>query len=89
MEEQHAFEKDMDQDPFTADALDGLESIPPTRYPAILQEIHQKTRLQLQKKQKKKQALSLHFWIYFSLVLLLLLLLVAYWVVRQAMAVSV
>ena len=85
-EEQHAFEKQMNDDEFMNDAVEGLQSIDnKNNLGSIIQQMNADLKKQLEKKKKRKQKRKLaeHPWIYFSVVLLLLLIIITYLVIKK------
>ena len=84
--EQHAFEKQMNDDEFMNDAVEGLQSVEnKNNIPGLVEQLNAGLKKQLEKKKKRKQKRKLteQPWIYFSIVLLLLLIMVAYLVIKQ------
>jgi hypothetical protein len=84
--EQHSFEKQMNDDEFMNDAVEGLQSLEnKNNIAGLVQQMNADLKKQLEKKKKRKQKrkLSEQPWIYFSIVLLLLLMIVAYLVIKK------
>lgn len=85
-EEQHAFEKQMNEDEFMNDAVEGLQSIENKNNLSLLvQELNTNLKKQLDKKKKRKEKRKYKQqpWIYYSIILILLLILVAWLVIRK------
>jgi hypothetical protein len=84
--EQYAFEKQMNDDEFMNDAVEGLQSLDnKNKIAALVQQMNADLKKQLEKKKKRKQKRKLteEPWIYFSIVLLLLLIMAAYLVIKK------
>jgi len=84
--DQHAFEKQMNDDEFMNDAIEGLQSLEnKNNISAIVQQMNADLKKQLDKKKKRKQKRKLNEqpWTYYSIVLLLLLILIAYIVIKK------
>ena len=84
--EQHSFEKQMNDDEFMNDAVEGLQSLDnKTNIASLVQQMNADLKKQLDKKKKRKEKRKLveQPWIYFSIVLLLLLCVIAYVVIKK------
>lgn len=84
--EQHAFEKQMNDDEFMNDAVEGLQSIKDkNKIQDLVQQMDAGLKKQLKKRKDRKQKrILIHQpWIYYSIVLILLLLMIAYLVIKK------
>lgn len=84
--EQHDFEKNINEDDFMLDAVEGLEGLKSNiELPYIVQELNKglKQQIDQKKKRKDKRKIKEQPWIYFSILLILLLAVVAYLVIRR------
>lgn len=83
--EQHAFERSMEDDPFLADAVEGLQSLPQNNISNIVQQLNSDLKKQVQKKKSRrnKRKLQEQPWLYFTIILLLILIVVAYLVISR------
>lgn len=85
-EEQHAFEKQMNEDDFMNDAVEGLQSLEnKNNIPLVVQQLNADLKKQLDKKKRRKEKRKLKEqpWLYFSVVLILLLILVTWLVIKK------
>ena len=86
-EEQHAFEKQMNDDAFMNDAVEGLQALEnKNKIAGLMEQMNADLKKQLDKKKKRKQKRKLADqpgWVYFSIVLVLLLIIVAYIIVKK------
>ena len=84
--EQHAFEKQMNDDEFMYDAVEGLEALEnKNKITDLVQQMNADLKKQLSKKKKRKEKRKLteNPWIYYSIVLVLLLIIIAYLVIKK------
>ncbi|MEO6489365.1 MAG: hypothetical protein ABIO04_05430 [Ferruginibacter sp.] len=84
--ERHAFEKQMNDDDFVNDAVEGLQSVENKhKLEDVVQQLNSDLKKQIEKKKKRKEKRKLenHPWIYYTIILLLLLLVVAYVVIKK------
>ena len=82
--EQHELEKQLNDDPFMSDAMDGLAELhPKTDVSAMVQELNSGLNRQLRKKKKTKNFFKQDTSLYYSIALILLLIVVGYVVVRM------
>jgi len=82
--EQHELEKQLNDDPFMSDAMDGLAELhPKTDVSAMVQELNSGLNRQLRKKKKTNNFIRQDATIYYSIALILLLIVVGYVVVRM------
>jgi hypothetical protein len=84
--EQHSFEKQMNDDEFMNDAVEGLEAVDnKNNIAGLVQQMNADLKKQLDKKKKRKDKRRLveQPWIYFSVVLLLLLIVITYLVIKK------
>jgi len=85
-EEQHAFEKQMNEDDFMNDAVEGLQSLEnKNNIDLVVQQLNADLKKQLDKKKRRKEKRKLKEqpWLYFSVVLILLLILVTWLVIKK------
>ena len=85
-EARHELEKQMNDDPFVNDAVEGLEQMKNKKDLLLLvQELNANLKKQTDKKKKRKErrALKEYPWIYFTLIFLLLLLVIAFIVIMK------
>lgn len=82
--EQHELEKQMNDDAFMSDAIEGLEHIQNKAViPAHIQQLNAGLKKQLSKKKKFRKPLPSQFWIYVSIILLLILTVIAFVVIKK------
>ena len=84
--EQHAFEKQLNDDEFMNDAVEGLQALPNQHtITDLVQQLNADLKKQLEKKKKRKQKRKIaeQPWVYYSIVLLLLLIVIAYLVIKK------
>lgn len=85
-EEQHAFEKQMNDDDFMNDAIEGLQSLEnKNNIPLVVQQLNTDLKKQLEKKKKRKEKRKLKEqpWLYFSVILILLLIIITWLVIKK------
>ncbi len=85
-EEQHLVERQMNDDAFMSDAMDGLEQIKnPDKVNMAVSQLNAGLKKQLEntKKKRHKSNFTQDSWIYYAIVLLLLLVVVGYVVIRR------
>src|SRR6187549_3500380 len=83
-EARHAFEKQMAEDEFVNDAVEGLEQISKKKdIPGLTKQLNTglKKQLEANKKRRSLRSKIKNDWIYFALVLLLVLIIVSYLVI--------
>ena len=82
---QHEFEKQMNDDAFVNDAIEGLQQMDTKNILLLIQELNDNLKKQVEKKKKRKQKRKLqeYPWIYFTLILLLLLIIISFIVIRN------
>ncbi|MBC7536820.1 MAG: hypothetical protein H7258_14105 [Ferruginibacter sp.] len=83
---QHEFEKQMNDDEFMNDAVEGLEQLENKKnIPAYIQQLNAglKKQLETKKKRKEKRKLPPQYWTWFTIILLLILVVVAWVIIRQ------
>lgn len=84
--EQHDFEKQMNDDEFMNDAVEGLQSIKDkNKIRDLVQQMDAGLKKQLKKRKDRKQKRDFtnQPWIYFSIILILLLIMIAYLVIKK------
>lgn len=84
-QEIHAFEKQMNDDEFMNDAVEGLQSLQnKNEIPFYIQQLNADLKKQIDKKKKrKKRKLEQQPWAYISIILLLILIIAAYLVIKK------
>ena len=85
-EEQHAFEKQMNEDDFMNDAVEGLQSLEnKNNIDLVVQQLNADLKKQLDKKKRRKEKRKLKEqpWVYFSVVLILLLIIITWLVMKR------
>ncbi len=83
---QHDIEKEMNDDPFINDAMEGLEQVQDKKnLPFLVQELNHQLSQQLdsRNKRRKQKPFTQQPGIYFTIALLLLLFVLAYVVIRK------
>ena len=86
--EAHEVEKQMADDEFMNDAVEGLEKFNNKKdLPLYVDQLNRNMRRQLEKRKKHKEKLKLKDqpWIYFTIVLLLVLIIICYLLVKKYM----
>lgn len=84
--EQHELEKQMNDDEFMNDAVEGLQEINnKAAIPGYIQQLNADLKKQINKKKKRKdkRKIASQYWTYISIVLLLLLIIIAYLVIKK------
>lgn len=84
--EQHDLEKQMNDDEFMNDAVEGLEQVENKQsIPGYIKQLNTDLRKQLDKKKVKryKRKIPNQYWAYISIILLLLLIVVAYLIIKK------
>jgi len=84
-EEQHAIERQLNDDPFMSDAVDGLQDLGNTQLPILVRQLNDGLRKELAKKKnrRKKRNLPQQAWVYFTVILLLVLVVTAYIIIKK------
>ncbi|MEO6668236.1 MAG: hypothetical protein ABIN36_02095 [Ferruginibacter sp.] len=83
--EQHELEKQMNDDEFMNDAVEGLQQLPnKSAIPGYVEQINAELKKQLDKKKKRKEKRKIpnQYWTYISVILLLLLIVIAYVILK-------
>lgn len=86
-EEKHAFEKQMNDDEFVNDAVEGLQSMPnKAALEQLVSQMNKDLSRQISKKKKRKQkrALPDQPWLYYTIITLLLLVVIAYIIIKKS-----
>ena len=84
--EQHEFEKQMNNDDFMNDAVEGLQQLENKNViPAYVQQLNNDLRKQLDKKKKRREKRKIpgQYWTYISIILLIILIVVAYLILTK------
>ncbi|RYY46763.1 MAG: hypothetical protein EOO06_13810 [Chitinophagaceae bacterium] len=84
-EEQHDLEKQLNDDPFASDAMEGLSEMEaPDRISLMVYQLNKNLKLQLEKKKKrKKKAITETPWLYYSFLFLLIVAVIGYLVIKK------
>ncbi len=85
-EERHNLEKQMNDDAFINDAVEGLEDVKnKENIPRLINDLQAGLKKQLDKKKKRKEKRKLreHSWIYYTIIILLILIITAYIVIKK------
>ncbi len=82
----HEFEKNMNEDPFMADAVEGLEKVKDKEQLNVL--VHQMNteltkHVKSKKLKKEKRNFKLDQWMYFAVIIILILTVVAFIVIKK------
>lgn len=85
--DKHAFEKEMSDNDFVNDAIEGLQNSDTKDIQSTVEQLNAVLKKQLSKKKKRleKRRLKEYPWIYISIILILILCIVAYIVIRKSM----
>ena len=84
--EQHELEKQLNDDEFMNDAMEGLQQLENKKdIPAYVQQLNTDLKKQLNKKKKRKDKRKIagQYWTYITIVLLLILIVIAYLIVKR------
>lgn len=85
-EERHDLEKQMNDDAFMNDAVEGLEDVKnKENIPRLINDLQAGLKKQLdnKKKRKEKRKLREQSWIYYTIILLMILIITAYLVIKK------
>ena len=85
--DKHAFEKQMSDNYFVNDAIEGLQNSDTKNIQLTVEQLNAVLKKQLAKKKKRleKRRLKEYPWIYISIILILILCILAYIVIRKSM----
>ncbi|MEP7165932.1 MAG: hypothetical protein ABI741_14615 [Ferruginibacter sp.] len=84
--EQHDFEKQLNDDEFMNDAVEGLQALEnKNKIAELVQQMNTDLKKQLEKKKKRKEKRKIaeQPWVYYSIVLVLLLIIITYLVIKK------
>lgn len=83
--ESHQLESDMESDPFTAEAMEGLQQADKQNLPEVIDQLNITLRKEIKAKKRKKrnQIFSNQNWVYFAVILILILLIISYLVMKK------
>jgi ABC-type bacteriocin/lantibiotic exporter with double-glycine peptidase domain len=84
--EQHELEKQMNNDEFMNDAIEGLEQVKDKNtIPARVQQLNADLKKQLDKRKRKKEKRKIpsQYWTYIGIIVVLLLIIIGYLVVKR------
>lgn len=86
--EAHEVEKQMANDDFMNDAMEGLENFKDKNVLLLVQQLNEDLKKQTQKKKKKKEKRKLKEqpWLYFTIILILLLAIVGFVIIKKYLA---
>lgn len=85
-EEQHAIERQLNDDEFISDAHDGLQHLEQNnRVSLLVHQLNEGLRKELAKKKNKRKQKTIpqQPWVYFTVILLLILAVVAYIIIKK------
>lgn len=83
--ENHEMESKMENDPFTYEAIEGLQNIDNNKIPDVIDQLNIALRKEIKSKKRKKrnQILSNQNWVYFAVILILILIMISYLVMKK------
>jgi hypothetical protein len=83
--ESHQLESDMESDPFTSEAMEGLQQVDNQKIPEVIDQLNISLRKEIKAKKRKKrnQIFSNQNWVYFAVVLILILLIISYIIMKK------
>jgi hypothetical protein len=83
--ESHQLESDMETDPFTSDAMEGLQQVDNQKIPEVIDQLNISLRKEIKAKKRKKrnQIFKNQNWVYFAVILILILLMISYLVMKR------
>ena len=84
--EQHAFEKQLNDDEFMNDAVEGLQALEnKNKIADLVQQMNADLKKQLEKKKRRKEKRKIagQPWVFYSIVLVLILIVIAYLVIKK------
>lgn len=83
--ENHDLEREMENDPFTYEAVEGLQQIDNNKIPDVIDQLNIALRKEIKSKKRKKrnQIFSNQNWVYFAVILILILIMISYLVMKK------
>jgi hypothetical protein len=83
--ENHQLETEMEDDPFTYEAMEGLQQIDNNKIPEVIDQLNTTLRKEIKAKKRKKrnQIFANQNWVFFAVVLILILLIISYLVMKK------
>lgn len=83
--ESHQLETEMESDPFTYEAMEGLQQMDNNKIPQVIDQLNINLRKEIKAKKRKKrnQIFSNQNWVFFALILILILLIISYLVMKK------
>ncbi|MBK8711926.1 MAG: hypothetical protein IPL97_08655 [Niastella sp.] len=82
--EQHHVEAQAADDPFMADALEGLQQLQdPHQAGAIVNQLNKGLRKQLKTKKKKRNGIPSQQWVVYAIIILLIIITVAFFIIKK------
>ena len=83
--ESHQLESEMESDPFTYEAMEGLQQVDHKKIPEVIDQLNISLRKEIKAKKRKKrnQIFSNQNWMYFAVILILILLIISYLVMKK------
>ncbi|MBN8835291.1 MAG: hypothetical protein ABS68_11405 [Niastella sp. SCN 39-18] len=82
--EQHDVEAGAANDPFVADALEGLQQLQnPQQANAIVNQLNKGLRKQLKTKKQKRQGIPSQQWVIYAIIILLIIITVAFFIIKR------
>jgi hypothetical protein len=81
----HLLETEMESDPFTYDAIEGLQQMDNNKIPEVIDQLNITLRKEIKAKKRKKrnQIFSNQNWVFFAVILILILLIISYLVMKK------
>ncbi len=83
--ESHQLESEMESDPFTYEAMEGLQQVDNNKIPEVIDQLNISLRKEIKAKKRKKrnQIFSNQNWVFFAVILVLILLIISYLVMKK------
>jgi ABC-type bacteriocin/lantibiotic exporter with double-glycine peptidase domain len=82
--EQHELEKQMNDDEFMNDALEGLDQVKDKNtIPSRVHQLNADLKKQLDKRKRKNREIPSQYWTYISIIIVLLLIIIGYLVIKR------
>ncbi len=83
--ESHQLESEMESDPFTYEAMEGLQQVDNNKIPEVIDQLNISLRKEIKAKKRKKrnQIFSNQSWVFFAVILILILLIISYLVMKK------
>ena len=83
--ESHQLESNIESDPFTFEAMEGLQQMDNNKIPDVIDQLNIALRKEIKSKKRKKrnQIFSNQNWVYFAVILILILIMISYLVMKK------